>query len=222
MPIYHRFCVCGRAAMLLFGMFTVLLSACGGGAQDAPSDKFVPNDLVSTVSLTAPATGATIFDTVIVTASASDITGAMGIQFMLDGSDLGIEDTSPPYSVSWDTTLVTDGSHVLIAVARDAAGNTVTSVPVTVTVSNTITASASAVLMWDANTEPDVAGYRVYYGTSPGSYKQAKGEGIVVSGTSHTVTGLISGLRYYFTVTAFDTSGNESDYAAEVYKDISL
>lgn len=225
MPIFYRFthfCVHGRAALLFAGMFAVLLSACGGGGTgDAPGGSG-QNNLIPTVSLTAPASGATVFDAVIVAASVSDITGVMGIQFMLDGNDLGVEDTGAPYSVSWDTTLISDGSHALIAVARDAAGNTVTSAPVTVTVSNVTTTSTSAVLIWDANTETDVAGYRVYYGTSPGNYEQAKGGGIVASGTNHTVTGLISGLRYYFTVTAFDTSGNESNYAAEVYKDISL
>ena len=42
-----------------------------------------------------------------------------------------------PYSVSWNTTTVTNGNHTLTAVARDAAGNTTTSAPVTVTVANT-------------------------------------------------------------------------------------
>src|SRR5207253_7785765 len=42
-----------------------------------------------------------------------------------------------PYSVSWNTTTATNGSHTLTAVARDAAGNTSTSAAVTVTVNNT-------------------------------------------------------------------------------------
>lgn len=78
----------------------------------------------------------------------------------------------------------------------------------------------SAVLEWDPNIEPDLAGYRVYYGTTPGSYLQAKGHGIVVAGTSYTLTGLQSGTRYYFSVTAFDGAGNESDYSREVFKDV--
>ncbi len=224
---FHRFthfCVHGRAALLFAGMFAVLLSACGGTGDatggSGQNNNGQNNNLIPTVSLTAPALGATVFDAVIVAASVSDNAGVAGIQFMLDGANLGAEDTSAPYSVSWDTTQTSDGSHTLTAVARDAAGNAVTSAPVTVTISNATTTSASAVLMWDANTETDVAGYRVYYGTSPGKYEQAKGQGIVASGTSHIVTGLTSGLRYYFTVTAFDASGNESGYAAEIYKDI--
>ena len=71
------------------------------------------------------------------TANASDNVGVTGVQFRLDGANLGAEDTAAPYSISWNTTLVTSGSHTLTAVARDAAGNTATSGPVTVTVTNT-------------------------------------------------------------------------------------
>jgi hypothetical protein len=60
-----------------------------------------------------------------------------GVQFKLDGANLGTEDTASPYSVSWDTTTATNGSHTLTAVARDAASNSTTSAGVTVTVSNT-------------------------------------------------------------------------------------
>lgn len=80
--------------------------------------------------------------------------------------------------------------------------------------------SGSATVRWALNTEPDVAGYRVYYGTTPNSYLQSKGQGIAVAGTSHTVTGLASGIRYYFAVTAFDNASNESGYSTEVFKDI--
>jgi hypothetical protein len=59
------------------------------------------------------------------------------VQFKLDGANLASEDTSAPYSVSWNSTTATNGSHTLTAVARDAAGNTTTSAPVQVTVNNT-------------------------------------------------------------------------------------
>jgi glucose/arabinose dehydrogenase/PKD repeat protein len=88
------------------------------------------------VSITAPASGATVSGSVSVAADASDNVGVAGVQFKLDGTDLGAEDTSAPYSVSWNSTLASNGSHTLTAVARDAAGNTRTSGGVTVTVSN--------------------------------------------------------------------------------------
>src|SRR5207302_341109 len=77
--------------------------------------------------------------TISVTASASDNVGVVGVQFLLDGANLGAEDTTAPYSVSWNTTTASNASHTLTAVARDAAGLRTTSAPVTVTVFNDTT-----------------------------------------------------------------------------------
>lgn len=78
-----------------------------------------------------------------------------------------------------------------------------------------------AELNWGANSETDLSGYRVYYGTSSGSYEQAFGQGVNVGdATSFSVNDLASGQRYYFAITAYDTSGNESGYSNEVSKDI--
>src|SRR5206468_2006683 len=71
-----------------------------------------------------------------VSASASDNVGVVGVQFLLDGAALGAEDTTSPYSVSWNTANTSNGSHTLTATARDAAGNRTTSAAVTVNVSN--------------------------------------------------------------------------------------
>src|SRR6267142_1189860 len=88
-----------------------------------------------TVSITFPGNGQAVSGTVTVKADASDNVGVAGVQFSIDGNNLGAEDTSAPYSVSWNTATVSDGSHTVTAVARDAAGNTTPS-SVTVTVSN--------------------------------------------------------------------------------------
>ncbi len=95
----------------------------------------VANDLTPpSVSLTAPAAGASVTGTVTVAASASDNVGVIGVQFKLGGANLGAEAMTSPYSVSWNTTTVAEGSYTLTAVARDAAGNTTTSAGDTVTV----------------------------------------------------------------------------------------
>jgi putative lipoic acid-binding regulatory protein len=91
---------------------------------------------VPTVSLTAPASGATVSGSIAVSATASDNVGVAGVQFRLDGANLGAEDTTSPYSISWNTTTAANGSHTLTAVARDAAGNTATASSITVTVQN--------------------------------------------------------------------------------------
>jgi hypothetical protein len=64
-----------------------------------------------------------------------------------------------------------------------------------------------------------VTGYRVYYGLAPGTYLQPKGAGVSVGRVeSFVVTGLATGQRYYFVVTAVDASGNESAYSNEASK----
>jgi hypothetical protein len=78
-----------------------------------------------------------------------------------------------------------------------------------------------ATLAWDAVMDPNLGGYRIYYGTSPGTYDQPLGLGLGVGKvTTFTVTGLNSGTRYYFAATAFDTSNTESAFSNEVFKDI--
>ena len=100
----------------------------GGGGGGGGGDTTPP-----TVGITAPAGGSTVSGTVTVSANATDNAGVVGVQFKLDGANLGAEDTAAPYSVSWSTAGLS-GTHTLAAVARDAAGNTTTSAPVTVTV----------------------------------------------------------------------------------------
>src|SRR5207249_2750961 len=95
-----------------------------------------PDTTPPTVSITSPSSGSTVSGTITVTASASDNVGVAGVQFRLDGTDRASENTSAPDSVSWDTTADSTGSHTVTARARDAAGNTTTSSPVTVTIFN--------------------------------------------------------------------------------------
>jgi YD repeat-containing protein len=95
------------------------------------------------VSITAPAGGAIVGGSVTVSAAASDNQAIAGVQFMIDGSKLGVEVPSSPYAVVWNTVGVADGAHTLAAIARDSSGNTTTSAAVTVTVRNTDTTPPS-------------------------------------------------------------------------------
>ncbi|MDD5655806.1 MAG: Ig-like domain-containing protein [Elusimicrobia bacterium] len=90
------------------------------------------------VAITAPAAGVTLSGSAALAAAASDNTGVVGVQFKLDGANLGAEDVSAPYGAAWNTAAAPDGGHVLTAVARDAAGNTAASPAVTVTVRNAV------------------------------------------------------------------------------------
>jgi hypothetical protein len=68
-------------------------------------------------------------------------------------------------------------------------------------------------LMWDQNTEPDLDGYKIYYGDMSGVYPNVINVG---NCESCTVTGLAPGKTYYFSATAYNTSGLESDFSDEV------
>ena len=70
-----------------------------------------------------------------------------------------------------------------------------------------------ATLAWDANTESDLAGYKLHYGTASNSYSVHIDVNNV---TTYTVVGLTAGQTYYFAATAYDASGNESGYSNSV------
>ena len=113
---------------------------------------FTLDGTAPSVAMTAPAANATVSGSVTVAAGASDTVGVVGVQFKLDGVNLGGEDTTVPYSVSWDTTAAVNGPHTLTAVARDAAGNAAISASRSVTVNNASTGTAVFTSNWDTAT----------------------------------------------------------------------
>jgi hypothetical protein len=74
-------------------------------------------------------------------------------------------------------------------------------------------AQSSVTLAWNPITDGNVAGYNVYYGTASQVYTMKIPAG---NSTSVIVPGLTGGKRYYFAVTAYDTSDLESDYSSEI------
>ena len=102
-----------------------------------------PDTTPPTISITAPAAAATVSGSITVSANASDNVGVVGVQFQLDGANLGAEDTATPYNITWDTTKAANGTHTVGAIARDAAGNKTTAT-VSVTVANSLTPPGSA------------------------------------------------------------------------------
>lgn len=185
-----------------------------------------PDTTPPTVSITAPADGATVSGTVSVTANASDDVGVSKVEFYLDGA-LASTDTASPYAWSWNTTTAANGAHALTAKAWDAANNNTTSPAVNVTVSNvadttppsapsnlTVTVPASGnnkrklSLAWSASTDDvGVTGYQIWRATSAGGpFSQIA----TTTGTTYTNSGLTSGTTYYYYVKAYDAAGNVS------------
>jgi hypothetical protein len=76
------------------------------------------------------------------------------------------------------------------------------------------THARSVTLMWDANTEVDLAGYKVYYrGLSPQTGTNVLDVG---NSTIAVISNLVQGFTYSFAVTAYNDSGQESDFSTEV------
>jgi hypothetical protein len=101
-----------------------------------------PDTQAPTISITSP-TGGAVSGIVTITVTASDNIGVAGVQFMVDGSSIPPEDTTPPYSISWNSRDVANGTHSITATARDTSGNTATSPAVSVTVLNSPVPSGS-------------------------------------------------------------------------------
>jgi hypothetical protein len=103
----------------------------GAGAATTLPDQTPPS-----VSISSPANAATVAGAVTVSASAQDDIAVAGVRFQVDGSDVGSELSTAPFTTSVDTTQLADGDHILTAIARDTSNNTAVSSPVSVTVSN--------------------------------------------------------------------------------------
>src|SRR5437870_5227278 len=167
-----------------------------------------------TVSMTAPAAGATVSGTMTVSASATDNVGIVGVQLKLDGVNLGAEDTTNAYSISWNSTLAANGTHTLTAVARDAAGNTATSAAVSVTVDNTppiissVSAfnisSSQATITWATNQASDS---QVEYGLTTAYGSSTPLNSSLLTAHAVTLTGLLASNTYHYRVQSRDAAG---------------
>jgi hypothetical protein len=186
-----------------------LIRVPGQHLVDLPGDVLPPQ-----VTITAPAPGSNVSGQVAVTADASDDTGVAGLQFRLNGADLGPELSAPPYVVSWDTFGASDGPHQLTAVARDAAGNSAPSVPVDVMVGNGAS-PAGPIAYWrldegSGTTAADAFGSR--HGTLAGGTAWTAGvlaQGVALDGIDgHVVVAHDAALDAYpMTLTAWIRTG---------------
>jgi PKD repeat protein len=100
------------ATFLTPGSYTLRLTVSDGAVSTF-------DDVIVTVN----ACGTVVSGTVNVLANATDNVGVVGVQFKLDGTNIGPNLTVSPYSTLWDTLTAPNGCHVLSATALDAAGN---------------------------------------------------------------------------------------------------
>jgi len=88
------------------------------------------------VSIQSPIAGQTVSGTVTLSALASDNVAVAGVQFKVDGVNVGPQIAAAPYNYSLNTTSLTNATHTIVALASDPTGNTSTSAAVSITVKN--------------------------------------------------------------------------------------
>jgi hypothetical protein len=121
--------------------YFVVRAYSASGALSAPSTEvqaIAPASSAGTpaVALLSPKPNSIVTGTVPLTAAVSPGFSAAGVWFLVDGHSQGAEDKSAPYQTSWNSANTANGQRTIHAVARDAAGNTTISAPITVTVKN--------------------------------------------------------------------------------------
>ena len=121
-------------------------------------------------------------------------------------------------SASVTTSGLAAGTYnAIITVTASGSTNSPQQIPVSLTLSATVADTAS--LTWNANSDTDLAGYKVYRGTASGTYGAPLAT-LPKTTTSYIATGLQTGTTYFFVITAHDSAGNESTFSNEVSKSI--
>jgi flagellar hook assembly protein FlgD len=119
----------------------------GGVASNGMSFTVTADTTAPVVTITAPTNNATVSSTISLTATATDPDSVVSfVQFLVDGTNTGPQLTTSPYSISLDTTTLSNGTHTLTATGQDPSGNKGTSPTVTITVSNSAGTGATGPL----------------------------------------------------------------------------
>ena len=177
--------------VVLCSLATLTLAACGSDGSSGAA------------ATSAAATGSSSVAT-LVSPNAGVITRSSGVTTVASGTQTATTNpVTKPSSGAGSPTTTTPGSGTTVA----STGNGSTPVKTTTT--------GVATLDWlpptensDGSTLTNLAGYTVYYGTSPDNLAQS----VKVSNpglTAYAVTGLSSG-TWYFAVTSYSSTGVES------------
>ncbi len=176
----------------------------------AANKALVIDSIVPTVSVTAPTSGETVSgSSVTLTASASDVDSSVsGVKFYINGTLQGSEDTSSPFTMSWNSMATTSQAYNIVAVARDAATNYATSTAVSFIVLNTgptptavtvVPTTSSATITWTTSV---FASSRIFFGPSIASSSSTPetNTSLEVTNPSIGLTGLPACSLYYYEV----------------------
>ena len=177
-----------------------------------------------TISITSPTGGSTVSGTVTAsaTASASGSASVTGVQFQVDGANLGSSTSvGALYSTIFDTTQYGNGPHTVSAIATDNGGNTGTA-SANITINNVVAAptisavtagliTASAVsISWTTNTASDS---QVSYGTTTAYGSSSTLAASLVTAHAVAISGLSPATTYHYEVLSRDGQGNLANSA---------
>ena len=162
------------------GNYTMGGATCGGGYGSMCPPP--------TVSITAPAAATSVSGTVAITATAAAATQynltVTSVQFFVDGTSIGTAMTAP-YTVNWDSTKVTAGSHSLTAKVTDSVSDTATSTAVMVTTTGMAAAAMSPAQIFPTPSSRAAGVARISVASDTGAVSGT----VTVSGmTARTVT----------------------------------
>ena len=158
------------------------------------------------ISMTLPTNGATLSGVVLLSALA-DGTGIAGLQFIVNGGNLGSEISAGACSAEWNTTNGPDGTYILTALVRDELGNVTPTAPVVVNVTNAapeissvaaqnVTDSA-AIITWNTG---QTSTSQVEYGPTASYGSVSPMVEALVSNHAVSLSGLVPGTMYHFRV----------------------
>jgi hypothetical protein len=166
----------------LFGHFGIALPS------SAPPDTTPPD-----VAISSPTDASAQSGSIVLVATASDDVAVDHVAFYVDGT-LIANSVSSPYTATLDTTTLTNATHSLTAVASDTAGNSQSSAPVSIAVTNIPDTTPPTVTL-----------------TSPASDSTLSGSIALAAAASDDVG--VTGVSFYADSTLISTS-SASPYAA--------
>jgi len=200
--------------------------AAANGYNQSPPKEYCPahqSGNQPSISITSPSNGANVSDTFSITTSVSAPNGVSKVEFYIDDITIGTT-TSSPYSISYNSSSLSSGSHKISATIFDSAGFKASS-SINVSVSSDSTpptaptnlsgqrAGGSVNLLWTASTDNvGISGYSIY----------RSADGVNFSKINSGYTGSTSYIdssapaNSYYKVSATDTSGNESTKSSRI------
>jgi len=211
-------------ASLLPGQYTLTAKAYDAAGNVGTSEEVVYVDgdsVVPSVAISAPGDNSQVSGTVTVTASATDNVGVSGFA-LYDNSTLIFAANQSSISYNWNTATAGSGSHTLVAIASDAAGNA-GSASVTVNVVSDTT-PPSVTIISPASTKLSNANLKIAASALDNvavARMEVYVDGSLVLGTnsgSISATAKVGAGTHVVAVNAYDSAGNKGSRSMTVYR----